>query len=45
LHTAEQLTWAISAIRRDLAGTASELPTISLLQSQHRFALPTYHTR
>ena len=22
LHTAEQLTWAISAIRRDLAGTA-----------------------
>ena len=45
LHTAEELTWAISAIRRDLAGTASELPTISLLQSQHRFALPTYHTR
>ncbi|MBW0238155.1 MULTISPECIES: DUF3509 domain-containing protein [Pseudomonas] len=45
LHTAEQLTWVISAIRRDLAGTASELPSISLLQSQHRFALPTYHTR
>ena len=45
LHTADELNWAISAIRRDLAGTASELPTISLLQSQHRFALPTYHTR
>ena len=43
LHTAEQLTWVISAIRRDLAGQASELPTISLLQSQNRFALPTYH--
>lgn len=41
--TAEQLTWVISAIRRDLAGQASELPTISLLQSQNRFALPTYH--
>ena len=45
LHTAEQLTWVISAIRRDLAGTASELPSISMLQSQHRFALPTYHSR
>ncbi len=45
LHTAEQLTWAISAIRRDLAGTASELPTISLLQSQHRFALPARSRR
>jgi len=44
LHTAEQLTWVISAIRRDLAGQASELPTISLLQSQNRFALPTYHS-
>ena len=44
LHTAEQLTWVISAIRRDLAGNASELPTISMLQSQHRFALPTYHS-
>ncbi len=43
LHTAEQLTWAISAIRRDLAGEASELPSISLLQSQNRFALPTYY--
>ncbi|MGY2227012.1 DUF3509 domain-containing protein [Pseudomonas gingeri] len=43
LHTAEQLTWVISAIRRDLAGEASELPSISLLQSQNRFALPTYH--
>ena len=45
LRTAEQLTWVISAIRRDLADNASELPTISLLQSQHRFALPTYHSR
>ncbi len=44
LHTAEQLTWVISAIRRDLAGNASELPTISMLQSQHRFALPSYHS-
>lgn len=43
LHTAEQLTWVISAIRRDLAGQASELPAISMLQSQNRFALPTYH--
>ncbi|AMB88256.1 hypothetical protein AWM79_08060 [Pseudomonas agarici] len=43
LHTAEQLTWVISAIRRDLAGEASELPSISLLQSQNRFALPTYY--
>jgi hypothetical protein len=44
LHTAEQLTWVISAIRRDLASQASELPAINLLQSQHRFALPTYHS-
>ena len=44
VHTAEQLTWVISAIRRDLAGNASELPTISMLQSQHRFALPSYHS-
>ena len=44
LHTAEQLTWVISAIRRDLAGNACVLPTISMLQSQHRFALPTYHS-
>ena len=44
LHTADQLTWVISAIRRDLAEQASELPQISMLQSQHRFALPTYHS-
>ncbi|EIK95579.1 hypothetical protein PMM47T1_15873 [Pseudomonas sp. M47T1] len=44
LHTAEQLTWVISAIRRDLAGAASELPAINMLQSQNRFALPTYHS-
>ena len=37
LHTADQLTWVISAIRRDLAEQASELPQISMLQSQHRF--------
>jgi hypothetical protein len=43
LHSSEQLTWVISAIRRDLAEQASDLPAISLLQSQHRFALPTYH--
>ncbi|QXI30178.1 DUF3509 domain-containing protein [Pseudomonas vanderleydeniana] len=43
LHTAEQLTWVISAIRRDLAEQPSELPAISLLQSQNRFALPSYH--
>ncbi|NIE73877.1 DUF3509 domain-containing protein [Pantoea sp. Tr-811] len=42
LHSAEQLSWAISAIRRDLAEQASELPVISMLQSQQRFALPTY---
>ncbi|MDF2490080.1 MAG: hypothetical protein K0S77_2702 [Pseudomonas sp.] len=42
MHSAEQLSWAISAIRRDLAEQASELPTISMLQSQQRFALPTY---
>ena len=42
LHSAEQLYWAISAIRRDLAGQPSELPVISMLQSQQRFALPTY---
>jgi hypothetical protein len=42
LHSAEQLSWAISAIRRDLAEEASELPVISMLQSQQRFALPTY---
>ncbi|NWC61316.1 DUF3509 domain-containing protein, partial [Pseudomonas veronii] len=35
----------ISAIRRDLAVQPSELPAISMLQSQHRFDLPTYHTR
>jgi hypothetical protein len=44
LHSAEQLSWVISAIRRDLAGEASELPAISRLQSQNRFALPTYHS-
>jgi hypothetical protein len=44
LHTADQLTWVISAIRRDLAEQASELPHISMLQSQNRFALPTYHS-
>ncbi|MBA6095652.1 MULTISPECIES: DUF3509 domain-containing protein [Pseudomonas] len=42
MHSAEQLSWAISAIRRDLAEQASELPVISMLQSQQRFALPTY---
>jgi len=42
LHNAEQLSWAISAIRRDLAEQASELPVITVLQSQQRFALPTY---
>ncbi|MGA8137563.1 MULTISPECIES: DUF3509 domain-containing protein [Pseudomonas] len=42
LHTAEQLTWVISAIRRDLASEPGELPSIALLQSQNRFALPTY---
>ena len=44
LHTADQLTWVISAIRRDLAEQASDLPQISMLQSQNRFALPTYHS-
>jgi Protein of unknown function (DUF3509) len=44
LHAGDQLSWAISAIRRDLAEQASELPQISMLQSQQRFALPTYHT-
>jgi hypothetical protein len=44
LNTPEQLSWVVSAIRRDLAGQASELPAISLLQSQNRFALPTYHS-
>jgi len=45
LNTPVQLEWVISAIRRDLAAQASELPAISMLQSQHRFDLPTYHTR
>ncbi|MNG02974.1 hypothetical protein D3C84_860280 [compost metagenome] len=44
LHAGDQLSWAISAIRRDLAEQASELPQITLLQSQQRFALPTYHS-
>ncbi|WP_407315721.1 DUF3509 domain-containing protein [Pseudomonas sp. nanlin1] len=44
LNTPEQLSWVISAIRRDLAGAASELPAINMLQSQNRFALPTYHS-
>jgi hypothetical protein len=44
LHNGDQLSWVISAIRRDLAEQASELPQISLLQSQQRFALPTYHS-
>ncbi|MFW0754413.1 DUF3509 domain-containing protein [Pseudomonas sp. H11T01] len=44
LHAGDQLSWVISAIRRDLAEQASELPNISMLQSQHRFALPTYHS-
>jgi hypothetical protein len=44
LHAADQLSWAISAIRRDLAEQASELPQIGMLQSQQRFALPTYHS-
>ena len=42
MHSAEQLSWAISAIRRDLAEQASELPMINMLQSQQRFALPTH---
>lgn len=45
LHAGDQLSWVISAIRRDLAEQASELPQISMLQSQQRFALPTYHSR
>jgi hypothetical protein len=45
LHSAVQLQWVISAIRRDLAAQASELPALSMLQSQHRFDLPTYYTR
>ncbi|MCY1175253.1 hypothetical protein D3C76_303710 [compost metagenome] len=44
LHSREQLSWVISAIRRDVAEQASQLPNISLLQSQNRFALPTYHS-
>jgi hypothetical protein len=44
LHAGDQLSWAISAIRRDLAEQASELPQIGMLQSQQRFALPTYHS-
>jgi len=44
LNTPEQLSWVISAIRRDLAGEVSQLPEIHLLQSQNRFALPTYHS-
>ncbi|AJZ95121.1 hypothetical protein PFLUOLIPICF7_17040 [Pseudomonas simiae] len=32
LHTADQLTWVISAIRRDLAEQASDLPQISMLR-------------
>lgn len=44
LHAGDQLSWAISAIRRDIAEQASELPKISMLQSQQRFALPSYHS-
>lgn len=44
LHNGDQLMWVISAIRRDLAEQASELPQISMLQSQQRFALPTYYS-
>jgi hypothetical protein len=44
LHAGDQLSWVISAIRRDIAEQASELPKISMLQSQQRFALPTYHS-
>lgn len=44
LNTPEQLSWVISAIRRDLAAEASQLPAINMLQSQNRFALPTYHS-
>ena len=44
LHAGDQLSWVISAIRRDIAEQASELPQISMLQSQQRFALPTYHS-
>ena len=44
LHAGDQLSWVISAIRRDVAEQASELPQISMLQSQQRFALPTYHS-
>jgi hypothetical protein len=44
LHAGDQLSWVISAIRRDIAEQASELPNISMLQSQQRFALPSYHS-
>jgi len=44
LNTPEQLTWVISAIRRDLAGVASQCPAITMLKSKTCFALPTYHS-
>lgn len=44
LNAPVQLEWLISALRRDLAGEASQLPNIAMLQSQNRFALPTYHS-
>ena len=44
LHAGDQLSWVISAIRRDLAVLDSDLPQISMLQSEQRFALPTYQS-
>ena len=41
---ANELEVNAKTIRRDLAEQASELPQIAMLQSQQRFALPTYHS-
>ncbi|HLD64584.1 MAG TPA: DUF3509 domain-containing protein [Pseudomonas sp.] len=38
----KERTWVIEALRRDLALNTGSAPDIRKLQSQNRFALPTY---
>lgn len=45
LHNSLQMEWLISSIKRDQALDPAELPTIAGLQSQQRFAMPTYICR
>ncbi|MET1078994.1 MAG: DUF3509 domain-containing protein [Pseudomonas sp.] len=40
--SSKERAWVVEALRRDLALTTGSAPEIQKLQSQNRFALPTY---